>query len=242
VSPRDRQDAILGWLRSRGSATVEEVAERFDVSLRTAHRDLAALRELGIPIEGEPGRGGGVRLDPLRALPPVRLELDEVVGLVLAVSLARRSGALPFGPAAGTAIGKLLATLPPARARELRRALDRVLVGPPASPAVTASAGEVREAVVRAFEEAFTAGRALAFGYVDRRGVATERRAEPHGLLLQVPVWYLLAWDLDRRAPRMFRLDRIGDHALLSQGFEPRPLEVFRSLLDEIPAERVDDR
>lgn len=236
---RDRQDAIAGWLRARGSATVDEIARQFGVSLRTAHRDVAALRGRDVPIEGEPGRGGGLRLDPLLALPPARLELDEVVGLVMAVSLAGRSGALPFGPSARAAIGKVLATLPARRAAELRRALDRVLVGPPASAAVVASLGPVPDGVLRAFEAGFTAGRALGFTYRDRHDARSSRRVEPHGLLAQVPAWYLLAQDLDRRAPRMFRLDRIRAPRLLEERFTPRPLAVFEPLLADVEAVRV---
>ena len=84
-----------------------------------------------------------------------------------------------------------------------------------------------------AFEAAFAARRSLAFGYVDRRGVVSQRHVEPHGLLIQPPVWYLLAHDLDREAPRMFRLDRVQRPALGSCAFRPRPLDVFRVLLDE---------
>lgn len=240
MDPRDRQDALQGWLRARGSATAEEVAEHFGVSLRTAHRDIAALRERGVPVEGDPGRGGGLRLDPLRALPPVRLELDEVIGLVLAVELSRRTSGAPFGPAAGAAIGKVLATLGPARATELRRALDRVVVGPPASTAVVDTLSAVDDTVLRAFERGFTAGRALGFDYVDRHGRPSHREAEPHGLLVQHPAWYLLAHDLHRTEPRMFRLDRIRAPVLLSATFVPRPLAVFQPLLTEVPTTRLD--
>ncbi len=230
---RDRQEAIIGWLRGRGSSTVPELAARFDVSQRTIHRDVLALRERGIPVDGEPGRGGGLRLDPVRSLAPIRLELEEIVGLVLAVTLASSETSLVFGRDARTAVDKIMAALPEARARDLRRLLSRVLVAQPASTAVRQGLGPVPAAVLRQFEAAFHARSALGFRYVDRHGNRTSRRAEPHGLLVQSPAWYLLAFDLDRGAPRMFRLDRIRHPRALPIDFRPRPLGVFEPLLDD---------
>jgi predicted DNA-binding transcriptional regulator YafY len=232
---------MLGWLRARPMATAEELAERFSVSLRTAHRDIAALRERGAPIQGDPGVGGGLRLDPMEHLPPVPLRHDELMGLIIAASLARRARAVPFGAAADAAVQRLVAALPDTRARELRRALDRVLVGPPASPAVAADQADVDDEVLSAFERAFTATRNLAFGYLDRHGRPSAREVEPHGLLLQPPACYLLAFDLDRDGPRMFRLDRIQRPiSLLATRFTPRPLEVFQPLLTDVDAGQVE--
>jgi predicted DNA-binding transcriptional regulator YafY len=233
MDARARQEALLGWLRGRGTATAEEIAERFGVSLRTAHRDVAALRDRGLPIDGGPGRGGGFRLDPLRALPAVRFDVDEVVGLVMAAALAVGGGA-PFGEAARRAVDRAMSTLPPGRAGELRRLLARVVVGPPASAAVVGALGPVADEVLRAFEAAFTARRALGFAYVDRHGQRSARRAEPHGLLAQPPAWYLLAHDLDRGAPRMFRLDRMSAPELRAEGFVPDRERVFGPLVEAV--------
>ena len=160
MDTRARQDALVGYLRSRASATAEQAAEHFGVSVRTLHRDLAMLRERDVPIESEPGRGGGIRLDPARALVPIRLSLDEVVGLLLVVSLSRRAANIPFGRAAQHAMDKVLASLPEARARSLKRTLQRVVVGGPASSAVVASLGAVPPVVLEAFERGFSEQRA----------------------------------------------------------------------------------
>ncbi|MBM4364342.1 MAG: WYL domain-containing protein, partial [Deltaproteobacteria bacterium] len=104
---------------------------------------------------------------------------------------------------------------PPERARQLRALCRRVFIGPPATPRIRESAGRAPAELLGVFERAFTAGLGLAFHYVDREGRPSARRVEPHGLLVEPPVWYVLAWDLERRAPRMFRMDRIS---------RPRPL------------------
>ncbi len=234
--PRDRQDAIFGWLRSRRVTTIAELADRFGISVRTAHRDIAALRDRGIDVGADAGRGGGIRLDPLQALPPVVLEIEDVLGLALSMGLARYVSAQPFGAAARRALQKIVAGLPSDRVAELRRALDRVMVASPASDAVRTSLGGLPDDVVLAFERAFTARRTLGFEYVDRNGSSSSRRVEPHGLLLHAPAWYLLAHDLDREAGRMFRLDRMSSPTLLADEFVPCPLAVFEPLLVDFDA------
>jgi len=115
-----------------------------------------------------------------------------------------------------------MASLPRERARELRALCRRVIVGPPASERVRAGAGSAPAELLRLFEEAFAGGRGLAFQYADRQGRSTIRRVEPHGLLVQPPVWYLLARDLDKGEPRTFRMDRIGrPRALPEVQFRP---------------------
>ena len=54
--------ALLFTLQSRRSATVGELAAALEVSERTMHRDLAVLRDLGVPLWTETGRNGGVHL------------------------------------------------------------------------------------------------------------------------------------------------------------------------------------
>ncbi len=54
--------ALLFVLQRRSAATVPALAAELGVSERTMHRDLAALRDAGVPLWTETGRHGGVRL------------------------------------------------------------------------------------------------------------------------------------------------------------------------------------
>jgi len=58
----ERLVALLFTLYSKRSATAAELAKALDVSERTMHRDIAALRDAGVPLWTETGRHGGVRL------------------------------------------------------------------------------------------------------------------------------------------------------------------------------------
>ena len=122
---------------------------------------------------------------------------------------------LPWGEAARSGLAKLLGSLPQRRARELRALCRRVIVGPAASATIRAGAGKPPERLLSLFEDAFTSGFGLGFHYVDREGKTSVRRIEPHGLLVETPVWYMLARDVDKAAARTFRMDRVARPRLL---------------------------
>lgn len=53
---------IVYHLLEKGRATAPELAEKFEVSVRTIYRDIDALSGAGIPIYAEAGRNGGIHL------------------------------------------------------------------------------------------------------------------------------------------------------------------------------------
>lgn len=225
----ERQDALIAQLRASGSASMGELAAELGVSVRTLRRDVASLRSRGMDIEGERGRGGGIRFARFAPLPPLRLEEEEAVGLWLSVQMARRAAGLPFSRGGGAGISKVLAALPDTRRRQLRRLCERIVVGSPASASLRASAGEICPTLLDAFERCFREQVCLGFQYTDRVGATTQRRVEPHGIYVELPLWYVLAVDLDKQAPRMFRMDRIAQPRPLAQRFEPS-----KALVDEM--------
>ncbi|HVJ14738.1 MAG TPA: WYL domain-containing protein [Polyangiaceae bacterium] len=215
MSRADRLLELTDLLRGREATTVAELASELAVSRRTLLRDLCSLRERGMPISGEAGPGGGIRLEGDRGVAAVHLSLAEVVAIWLAARLSREASVLPWGEAARSGLSKLLASLPERRARELRSLCRRVIVGPAASPNIRAGASKPPEELLSLFEEAFTSGLGLGFHYVDREGKTSIRRVEPHGLLVETPVWYVLALDVDKAAARTFRMDRVSRPRLL---------------------------
>lgn len=232
----DRWETLVAFLRGRRHATMREAAAELGVSVRTVRRDVAALRRRGLDIDADRGRGGGMRFARFAPLPPLLLAEGEAVALWLAAQVARRVAGLPFSREAHAAYHKILAALPEARRPALRRLAERIVVGRPASPQLRASAGEASPALLEVFERCFREGVCLGFEYRDRKGVTTHRRVEPHGLLVETPIWYVLAVDLDKKARRTFRMDRIRDPRPLARRFAPSRA-VIDAALAEIPPE-----
>ncbi|MFZ5890443.1 MAG: helix-turn-helix transcriptional regulator [Myxococcota bacterium] len=222
VARAERLLQLADLLRGREATTVAALANELAVSRRTLLRDLASLRERGLPISGEAGPGGGVRLEGDRGVAAVHLSLQEIVAIWLGARLSRATSDLPWGEAANSAMLKLLGSLPAPKARALRALCRRVIVGLPASAAVRSGAGLAPPELLRLFEEAFSRRVGLSFHYTDREGRSTQRRIEPHGLLVEPPVWYVLARDADKREPRTFRMDRIARPRILEElSFSP---------------------
>lgn len=202
--------SLLDLLRAREETTIDSLAAELRVSRRTVLRDLASLRERGVAVASDVGRGGGVRLERDGGLARVTFADGEIVALWLSAHLAQRGTALPWSGATRGALAKLLGSIPRVRARQLRALVARVVVGRPATENVRRSSSEPPAELLAVFERAFTSQKGMVFDYRDRDGRSSTRHIEPHGLLVEPPVWYILARDRDRAAPRMFRMDRIS--------------------------------
>lgn len=209
--------------------TTDELASELSVSRRTVLRYLGRLRDRGFVIAAMAGPGGGVRLQPTSVMVTSQLAGDEVVALILAVAIARASPWVPFVCGAERALAKIEAALPERRAKEVQDFLRRVLIGDPTGADVT-STGPIDPELVALLERGLVDNLVLSFSYQDATGTRTTRRVEPHGLLLRAPLWYIIAWDQNRGAPRLFRADRIRRPALTDARFVPRPHELVRGV------------
>jgi predicted DNA-binding transcriptional regulator YafY len=234
MSRAERLMEVSDLLRGREATTVAALADELRVSRRTILRDLATLRDRGVPITGDPGPGGGIRLEGGRGLAAVHLSLPEIVAIWLGARLSRATSELPWGGAASSGMAKLLGSLPEPKARALRSLCRRVIVGGPASTSIRESVGATSPELLRIFEEAFSAGVGLAFHYSDRVGHESVRRVEPHGLLVEPPVWYVLARDIETARSRTFRMDRITRPRLLSEVVFRPDLAVVRAQLPDL--------
>lgn len=210
MNVRLRHDAIVRSLRRNGTSTVADLATAVGASRRTVLRDISALRDEGFVIHSEPGRGGGLQLDPQSVQATARLSVAEVFALLISVASMRAAANLPFAGLADAGLAKIEKALPADKVRDLRRLLNCLYVGQ-LSPLVDMSdLGVMEPALLPAFETAFLDRHRLAFQYQDARGAVTQRVVEPHALLILPPLWYLVAWDPGRDDFRHFRMDRIG--------------------------------
>ena len=92
ATPTGRLLELLELLQTQTVATGPEIATRLDIDRRTVRRYVSALQDLGIPIEGQRGVGGGYRIRPGYRLPPLMLDDDEAVVVALGVVAAGRLG------------------------------------------------------------------------------------------------------------------------------------------------------
>ncbi|WP_453976624.1 helix-turn-helix transcriptional regulator [Brevundimonas sp. Marseille-Q4549] len=207
---RRRQDALLRLLRRNGTATVRELADAVGASRRTVLRDIGTLREQGFAIDSEPGRGGGIQLDPGSMQTTARLSVTEVFALLISVAAMRATRSLPFSDLADAGLSKIERTLSADKVRDLRQLLDCLYVGQVSPRQDVSDLGPIDGTLLPAFETAFLQRLPLRFRYLDAKGVKTVREVEPQAMLILPPLWYLVAWDGARDDFRHFRMDRIS--------------------------------
>jgi predicted DNA-binding transcriptional regulator YafY len=210
---------LLSLMQNRRHWAGAELAERLGVSLRTLRRDVDRLRDLGYPVEAQPGVDGGYRLAPGAALPPLVLDDEEAVALVVGLQAAAQSAIAGTAESSVRALTKVVQVLPP----RLRRRADALrAVTEPAGwrDAAAAIDAEVLTTVAQACRDT----ERLAFGYSAADGTRTEREVEPARLVPLGRRWYLVAYDLGRGDWRSFRLDRLTAARPTGARFAPRRL------------------
>ncbi|MCA0335946.1 MAG: WYL domain-containing protein [Actinobacteria bacterium] len=170
--------------------------EAFD---RTFERDKDELRELGIPLVTEEVSAGwdddqGYRIDQREyALPDLTFERDELAVLGLA---SRAWAQASLGSAAAQALRKL-------RAADVERDEESLIGIEPRLRTTEPSFDALKDAALRRVPVTFEYRRP------DSDDTMT-RQVQPWRVLLWHGRWYLTGFDLDRQAPRVFRLSRIA--------------------------------
>ncbi|MDM4720111.1 WYL domain-containing protein [Micromonospora sp. WMMA1363] len=205
---------LLSLLQLKRDWTSAELAGRLDVSTRTVRADIGKLRSLGYPVDARPGVAGGYRLAAGTAMPPLLLDDDEAVAVAVGLG-AVATQRLGVEETSLTALAKLEQVLPSRLRRRVEAVREATSVVPGAEPPLDLSVLGAVAAAIRGHER-------LRFGYTKPGGREGVRHTEPQRLVSWGPLWYLLAWDLDRADWRVFRVDRMVPYAPTGARFQPR--------------------
>jgi predicted DNA-binding transcriptional regulator YafY len=212
--PTTRLLTILELLQTRSQLSGEELARRLEVEPRTVRRYILMLQEMGMPIEGIRGPGGGYRLRPGFKLPPLLFTEEEATAVVLSLlGSPWLEIDLPSVAVEG-ALAKVYRVLP-LKGRERLQAISSHMILSPqrqeARPDVSLLLG---------VSEAVQERRRIAIEYTSYHNKVTQRKIEPYGIAGWNGHWYVVGHCCLRQAPRMFRMDRVRSVQFLSETFE----------------------
>jgi predicted DNA-binding transcriptional regulator YafY len=210
----DRLLSALFLLQAHGRLPEREIAERLEVSQRTAHRDMEALCAAGVPLIAHRGVRGGWELEKgWRTRVP---GLDDTELRALLMAQPSGLGDRRLTAAAERAFNKLLASLSPpmrAQAESMRVRLHVDATGWRPTSEDLSALSVVQDALERDVK--------LTFQYAGVKGTTTTRTVDPLGLVSKQTAWYLVA-----RAPegmRTFKVSRMRDAVALAIRFERPP-------------------
>ncbi|MGH3078144.1 MAG: helix-turn-helix transcriptional regulator [Gaiellaceae bacterium] len=204
LAPTARLLELLELLQARPLTTGREIADRLGIDARTVRRYVTALQDLGIPVEGQRGVGGGYRIRPGYRLPPLMLNDDEAVVVALGIVASGQLGLTASAESIDTALAKIHRVLPDGLRRRVE-ALEATLDFTRSAPAGAPVAGER----VLLLAEAIRGRRRVRTGYRAFSGEVTRRELSPLGLVVHSGRWYLAAYDHGRDDLRTFRVDRM---------------------------------
>lgn len=223
----DRTSRLLGLLRSEDHWTSHQLALELNISHRTIMRDIKELKEAGYPIEADRGRGGGIRLKGRWGIERLNLTNLEAISLLLSLSVTEALTIKSNDFGSRELKQKIANAFPDGQRKTINELRKRILIGKLASSEVLSNTRDVANSVWEKALLAFFESRKVRINYLDEKNNLTQRDFDPHFLLLNWPVWYLLGWDYLRNDVRFFRFDRIKTLTPLDKPMERRPKSVF---------------
>ncbi|MGB3851991.1 MAG: WYL domain-containing protein [Tunicatimonas sp.] len=216
--------AIQTMLQAKRRLTAREMANKFDVSLRTVYRDMRALEQAGVPLYAEEGKG--YKLVEGYTLPPVALNEREANALVTAEQLVARNKDASFVSDYAAAMTKVKAVLHRATQEKAELLAQRIVFRN--NPQQVSSSD-----TLATFQLAITHRTVIEIVYQalsDQR--QTHRVVEPLGLYSTHDNWVLIAWCRLRRDYRSFRLDCFRAVKLRDEVFADRSFDLAEYFAD----------
>lgn len=213
----DRLVAMVMFLQGRRLVKAEELADHFEISVRTVYRDISALSESGVPISGE--AGVGYSLLKSYHLPPVMLTAEEASALFVGAAFAKRYTDASLKAPLDSALLKVRAVLPAERQDFIEQMSKKTVV---LGRLPRGDQNVVEKDWLLPLQDAAVRRRRVRLRYQTAEET-TDREVEPLGMAFYGENWYLVAWCLLRNSLRHFRVDRILDVTVLSETFESRP-------------------
>jgi predicted DNA-binding transcriptional regulator YafY len=210
----DRISAILIQLQSRRVVKASDIADRFNISLRTVYRDVKTLEEAGIPLIGEAGVGYSI-MDGYR-LPPVMFTREEATAFLTAEKLMEKLTDPSSDENYKSAMYKIRSVLRMAEKDYLDNIDGHIeVLRSRRSSGVKLDLNPL-QIILRGIGERTV----LSIHYFAMHSQQrTERCIEPVGVFYQDNYWHLIAWCRLREDYRDFRLDRISNISLTGERF-----------------------
>ncbi len=191
-------------LMRQGTVTAAELAERFEVSVRTIYRDMDTLSAAGIPVYAKKGKNGGICLTEQFVLNKMLLTKDEQQEILSGLVSLRETKA-EAGENILQKLGEFFRTDP----------VDWLAID------LSDWSGS-RVQLYENIKNAILARRLLQFDYYGKNGQMCRRTVEPVKLLFKEYTWYLKAYCRERKDWRLFKLFRIKRLSVQEETFVPR--------------------
>ncbi len=214
MSQLSRLISILTLLRSKRLLTANELASKFNVSVRTVYRDIRKLEEAGVPVMTIEGKG--YSLMEGYTVAPIQFTEKQANALITAEHLVNQTNDSSFANDFKEALTKIKSVFKTSVQEKSERLKSKIYVFDSNYENITSNAlSEIQLAITN-------------FNYVEiyyRKAEdpnITFRKIEPYAFYVTQHKWILIAWCHLRHDYRAFRVDRVQNFKILTETFEDR--------------------
>lgn len=204
---------MTNYLLANRMSTAAELAQRFDVSIRTVFRDIDVLSSAGIPVYTSQGTGGGIFIDDHFVLSRTTLTNEEQKRILLSLSSLAITGQEDF--------------------RFLLEKLTGLFQNQPSEMIeVDFSRWGRREEDQAAFNtiiSAISCNQMLSFSYVNMNMARSNKTVCPIKLLYKSQAWYLKGYCQEKLAHRTFKIHRMSKLKIEEAVFDPADLSARKA-------------
>ena len=219
----NRYFQMIYLLLDKGQMTAPELADYFEVSIRTIYRGIDILSSAGIPIYATQGKGGGIAIQDSYVLKKSLLSEQEQKQILMALQGIR--------VLEDEQINMLLSKLSGVFQRQQGNWLEIDF-----STWTKSGAGKHN---FQLLQSAIWKSRIVSFSYYSGKGEQTKRIIEPHKLVFKTSDWYLYGYCTLRKDFRFFKLTRIRDLKLQDAEFMRETPEHIFERSDEFEMKTV---
>ncbi|EKQ57270.1 MULTISPECIES: YafY family protein [unclassified Clostridium] len=207
----DRLLGILNVLANTDKTTIQELAERFEVSKRTIFRDLDTLNKSGVPIATYPGIGGGVSVIEGYKLKSNILSKNDIKNVFTALN-----GLMSIDE--NTDLTNLIAKLIPEETSMVFSESDYVI------DLSSWFQDSITQEKVSILYKAIKNRKCIYLEYISKSS-RSSRMIQPYKLVFKQSYWYLYAFCEDKQEFRFFRINRIVNLKIMDKGFSCKVVE-----------------
>ncbi|MEY8328797.1 YafY family protein [Lachnospiraceae bacterium 48-33] len=210
----DRLYALTLYLLNHGKTPASELAERFEVSIRTIQRDIDTLCQAGIPIYAVTGINGGYDISDTFKINNHLVSKEEFSYIATALQGLKT---VTNSRLADEILEKIIAISNP---YDTTMVLDFSVLR------------EGDEKLLQALQSAAINRHTVKFSYTNNKGETKLRHVEPVTVMYKWYSWYMLAYDKDKEDYRTYKLVRMENISVTEETFTRSHISV-KDILDK---------
>lgn len=203
--------AIVIMLLNREKISALELAEKFEVSVRTIYRDMEAINMSGIPVVSKQGNDGGFYILDNYKINHQFLTFEDMISIVEA--LKNISGVLN-NKNVEIAMEKVKNIIPCNKKNVFDLHFKHIFID---TLPWGFKKSEKENAKYNIIYEALKENKCIGFNYRNAKGEYISRKVEPSTLVFKGFAWYLFSFCKLRNDYRIFKLSRMDNLKILNE-------------------------